>query len=178
VLIRLVVCGLMGGARLAELAWSRRNVGLSGESVEGHWSQRTYPGIVAVHTVVIAGTAVFGGRSRCGWLAVLLLAQPVRVWVLLTLRERWNARAAVPAEMEVATTGPYAYVRHPNYAVVGVELAALPLAFGLPKLALVASLANAALLAVRIPEEEAALAKLPEWSEHFDAKKRFVPGVW
>jgi methyltransferase len=96
----------------------------------------------------------------------------------VTLGRRWNVRAAVPEEMPVATDGPYAYVRHPNYTVVGVELAALPLAFGLPKLALLATVANAALLSARIPEEEAALRRLPGWEEHFAAKKRFIPGVW
>ncbi len=168
----------MGGARLAELAWSRRNMALSGERVEGPWSRRTYPGIVGLHTAVIVGTALFGGRARWGRLALLLAVQPVRVWVLMTLRERWNVRGTVPTEMEVATTGPYAYVRHPNYAVVAVELAALPLAFGMPGLAVVGSLANAALLAARIPEEEAALARLPGWNEHFGSKRRFIPGVW
>ncbi len=176
-IIRLLVCGLMGAARLAELAWSRRNMALIGESVEGAWSRRSYPGIVAVHAAVIGGTALFGGRPRCGWLAPLLAVQPVRAWVLLTLRERWNTRAAVPSEMDVATTGPYAYVRHPNYAVVAVELAALPLAFGLWKLAVAGSVVNAVLLAARIPEEEAELARLPGWREHFGSRKRFIPGV-
>jgi methyltransferase len=150
----------------------------SGELTEGTWSQRTYPGIVAVHAAVIGGTALFGGRARWVWLALLLFAQPVRAWVLLTLRQRWNTRGAVPAEMEVATTGPYAYVRHPNYAVVSIELAALPLAFGLWSIAVAGSLANAALLSARIAEEEAALARLPGWNEHFGPKPRFIPGVW
>jgi methyltransferase len=178
VLIRLLVCGVMGATRLAELAWSRRNIAVSGETTEGHWSQRTYPWIVSVHAAVIGGTALFGGPPRWGWLALLLAVQPVRAWVLVTLRERWNTRAAVPAEMEIATTGPYAYVRHPNYAVVAIELAALPLAFGLWKLALAGSVANAALLWIRIPEEEAALAQLPAWRGHFESKQRFIPGVW
>lgn len=177
-LIRVLVCAAMGGARLAELAWSRRNVALGGAGDEGKWSRRTYPGIVAVHTAVVVGTALFGGRARGLWVTALLVVQPVRAWVLLTLRERWNTRAVVPVRMEVATTGPYAWVRHPNYAVIGVELAALPLAFGLRKLALAATLVNSALLAVRIPEEEARLAELPGWSEHFASKKRFIPGVW
>ncbi|MEX0784801.1 MAG: isoprenylcysteine carboxylmethyltransferase family protein [Dehalococcoidia bacterium] len=177
-LSRLLVCALMGGGRLAELAWSRRNMGASGMATEGPWSRRTYPLIVALHAGVIVGTALFGGQRRRWWLTMLLLAQPLRAWVLLTLGERWNTRAAVPAEMTVATDGPYAFVRHPNYTVIGIELAALPLAFGLPRLALGATVANAAALAARIPEEEAALRKLPGWEDHFAGKKRFIPGVW
>ena len=168
----------MGAARLAELSWSRSNMAASGPTTEGERSRQTYPLMVALHSSAIAGTALFGHRPRWGWLAVLLAAQPIRAWVLTTLGARWNTRAAVPVEMAVATDGPYAYVRHPNYTVVAVELAALPLAFGLPKLAVAASAANAALLAARIPEEEAALARLAGWTEHFADKKRFIPGMW
>lgn len=177
-MIRVLVCGLMGGARLIELAWSRRNLASSGPTSEGRWSRATYPGVVALHVAVIGGTAVFGRRnSRRPWLVLLLAVQPVRAWVLLTLGQRWNTRAAVPATMQVATGGPYRHVRHPNYSVVAVELAALPLAFGLPRLAIAASLANALLLGPRIREEERALDRLPGYRAHFARKPRFIPGV-
>jgi methyltransferase len=177
--MRLLVCAGMGGARVAELVYSRRNVRLSGPTSEGPWSRRTYPFIVAVHTVVIVGTAVRGRRKvSAPWLALLLAVQPLRVWVLVTLGRRWNTRAAVPSEMAVETGGPYAFVRHPNYAIIAVELFALPMAFGLRRLAVVAALANATALAPRIREEEAALRALPGWAEHFSGKKRFVQRVF
>ncbi len=178
-LTRLLVCGYMAGARLAELAYSRRNIGSFDASEEGQWSRRTFPLIVALHTAVIGSTALVGSR-RPKWplLAGLIAAQGVRVWTLLTLGRRWNARAAVPAAMEVATGGPYAYVRHPNYAVVAVELFCLPAAFGLTRAAAAASLANAALLAARIREEEALLSRLPGYQEHFADKPRFLPGLF
>lgn len=166
----------MAAARLGELAWSRRNIAASGPSSEGRWSRRTYPAMVGVHAAVLAVTACRGSRRpRTLPLAVLLAVQPVRVWVLATLGRRWNTRAAVPGAMVVATTGPYRYLRHPNYAVVAVELAALPLAFRLPRLALAATAANASLLALRIPEEEALLGRLPGYQEHFSGLPRFVP---
>jgi methyltransferase len=179
VLIRLFVCGGMAAARLTELRLSRANMNASGSATEGELSRRTYPFIVAVHAIAIGGTLLFGRRRPAWvWLAALLAAQPVRLWVLATLGNRWNARAAVPDEMAVATTGPYAYVRHPNYAVIGVELLALPMAFGLRALALAVTLANSTLLAVRIREEEAALQELPGWLEHFSTRKRFIPGLF
>ena len=49
-------------------------------------------------------------------------------------------------------------MRHPNYPVLAGEIAVLPLAFGAWEIALVFSLANAALLAWRIRVEDAALA--------------------
>ena len=175
-LTRLVICGGMAVARLAELLYSRRNIDRSGPTAEGRWSRRTFPLIVALHTAVILGS-LFSGRDRPNrlWLSLLLAAQPVRLWVLITLRERWNAHAAVPLEMQVETGGPYAYLRHPNYSVIAVELATLPLAFGLPRLALLATVANAALLYVRIREEEALLGRSPGYREHFAAKPRFIP---
>jgi isoprenylcysteine carboxyl methyltransferase (ICMT) family protein YpbQ len=113
----------MAAARLAEISYSRRNITRSGATEEGIWSARTFPLIVAVHTCVIAGTAVFGrGRPRLPWLAL-----------------------------------------------------SLPLAFGLGALALAATATNVVLLAGRIREEEAALFRLPGYSEHFRDKRRFIP---
>ena len=177
-LIRVAVCGLMAVARLIELCHSRRNIRSRGPSNESGLNRRIFPAIVAVHAMVIGGTLLFGrGQPKRFWLLLLLAAQPLRWWVLRTLGDRWNARGAVPESMPIATDGPYALVRHPNYSVVAVELAALPLAFGLDGLAIVASLANGALLAVRIREEEALLFELPGYREHFGAKPRFVPFV-
>ena len=54
--------------------------------------------------------------------------------------------------------GPYRrLLRHPNYAVVCGEVAVVPLALGLPLYALAFSILNAAVLAICIPAENAAL---------------------
>jgi len=178
VLIRALVCGGMAFARILELVHSKRNIEAAGESDEGRWSRRTFPAVAALHAGVIGGTFVFGGRPRWPWLLLLLAAQPLRAWVLLTLGTRWNARAAVPKELSVATDGPYAYVRHPNYTVVLVELATLPLGFGLVRLALAGLAANTLLLAIRIRDEEELLAALPGYEAHFRDKPRFLPGLF
>lgn len=176
-ILRLAVCGAMGALRLIELSWSRRHLG-SAPSTEGRWSRETYPFIILVHTVAILGTAFGGGsKAKGSWLALLFAVQPLRFWSLLTLGERWNTRGAVPDELVVETGGPYRYVRHPNYLVVMVELAALPLAFGRVALAVLVSTVNALLLAVRIQEEERLLARSPEWRAHFGRRRRFIPGV-
>lgn len=177
-LIRLVVCVAMGAARLLELALSKRNIEQNADAKDSPKNQRIYPLIIAVHTATIAGTFIFGRKRSLPWLATLLAVQPLRAWVLLALGKRWNARGAVSPGTEVETSGPYAYLRHPNYAVVIVELLALPMAFRLPKLAVAATVANAALLAVRIREEEAMLMQLQGYAEHFGRKKRFVPGLF
>jgi len=55
--------------------------------------------------------------------------------------------------------GPYRWLRHPNYLIVALEIAVIPLALGLPVLALIFSAANAALLVYRIRIENEALAR-------------------
>jgi methyltransferase len=77
--------------------------------------------------------------------------------------------------MEIVARGPYRWVRHPNYAAVIVELAALPLLGGALGTALVASLLNAVALSRRIPDEERALAASPAWRAQMARKPRFVP---
>lgn len=168
----------MASARLIEMWFSRRNIATQGEAREGVWSKRTFPLVVALHTEVLLGTLLFGRGVRLPWLVLLTLMQPLRLWVLLTLGRRWNARAAVPPDLDIVTDGPYRYVRHPNYSVVVMELLALPLAFELPRLALFAGLANALLLAIRIHDEEALLGQLPGYREHFERLPRFVPRLF
>ena len=63
-----------------------------------------------------------------------------------------SARAAL------VSAGPYRFLSHPNYAVVAGEIAVLPLVLGLPLLAGVFTVLNAAVLAIRIRAENRALA--------------------
>jgi methyltransferase len=111
-------------------------------------------------------------------LALLCAAEPVRIWVLLTLRSRWVCGGAVPVDGAIATGGPYRFVRHPNYAVVLVELVMLPVTFGLRRFAAAVALIALVLFAVRIQQEEELLFRIPEYAEHFRSKKRLIPGVW
>jgi methyltransferase len=177
-LTRALLCSLAATQRLLELRVSHRNVEAYANANEGEWSRRTYPLIVVLHAAVIGGTFLFGRKPRWPLVASFLALQPLRFWALLSLGPRWNARGVVPGDMAVVTGGPYAYVRHPNYAVVAGELFSLPAAFGLVRLALAATLANAALLTLRIREEEALLMAVESYRRHFEGKPRFLPGLF
>lgn len=109
---------------------------------------------------------------------VLALATGLRVWTLRTIGRAWNVRVVVPEAAQVVTTGPYAWIRHPNYLVVVLELAALPLLHGAWVAALGLTVGNALVLARRIATEEAALARLPAWRDAMAHKARLVPGVF
>jgi methyltransferase len=100
-------------------------------------------------------------------------AQGLRWWAVRTLGGRWSTRVIVLPKASPVTGGPYRFLRHPNYLAVIVEMACLPLAWGMWRLAILFTLGNAAILYFRIREEERALG--PEWSRAFEGKGRFVP---
>ena len=89
--------------------------------------------------------------------ALFVALQIARFWVLLTLGRRWTIRIIVVPGAPLVSSGPYRWLAHPNYAVVIGEIAVLPLCLGLAWYAAAFSLVNAALLAIRIRAENAAL---------------------
>ena len=148
--------------RLGELWLARRNTRalMAAGAVEhapGH-----YPLIVLLHTAWLVGLWALAWSSPINtfWLVVFLLLQVLRVWVLATLGPRWTTRIIVQPGAPLVARGPYKWLSHPNYVVVIGEIAVLPLALGLPWYALAFSLANAAVLTIRIRAENAALSEL------------------
>jgi methyltransferase len=123
-----------------------------------------YPLIVALHVAWLVCLVIFGAdRPVDRWLlAIFVLLQVARVWTIASLGRRWTTRViAVPGGPRV-TRGPYRLLRHPNYWIVAAEFLVVPLALGLPMVAVIFFVLNAILLlAVRIKAEEAALA----WAE-------------
>ena len=117
-------------------------------------------------------------RPRWAWGGVLAAASGMRVWSIRSLGEAWNVRAVVPADLEPAVSGPYRYIRHPNYLAVILEFAALPLLAGAWRSAVVLSLANGAVLFDRIREEERLLDRSPAYRRAFDGRARFIPRVF
>ena len=85
--------------------------------------------------------------------------QPLRYWAIFTLGERWNTKILVLPGEKPVRRGPYKYFDHPNYVVVVVEILAFPLIFGAWISALVFTVLNAAVLSVRIREENRALSE-------------------
>src|SRR3546814_4790433 len=77
---------------------------------------------------------------------------------LASLGRFWTTRVITLPGAPLVRRGPYRWFRHPNYLVVTGEILVLPLAFGAWPIAVVFSLANAAILALRVRVEERALA--------------------
>ncbi len=146
--------------RLAELVIARRNTRalLAKGAHEG--APGPYPLIVAVHALWLAGLWWLAPGKPILWplIAVFAMLQLARLWVLATLGERWTTRIIILPGAPLVEGGPFRFVRHPNYLIVILEIAILPLAFGLWQVALIFSLLNAVALTIRIRAEERALA--------------------
>ncbi len=109
---------------------------------------------------------------------VLALAVGLRVWTLRTIGRSWNVRIVVPPADGIVTTGPYAWIRHPNYLAVILEIATLPLLHTAWISCLTLSSINAFVLFHRIRTEEAQLERLEEWRRAMAGRARLVPGLF
>jgi methyltransferase len=145
--------------RLAELAYARRNIRTllargGVESGAGH-----YPLFVGLQGGWLAAMFLLvepNPEPRWLLLAAFALLQGLRVWVIASLGPYWTTRVIVVPGAAPVTDGPYRWLRHPNYLIVALEVPILPLALGLPWVALVFGGLNAALLLYRIRVENRA----------------------
>jgi methyltransferase len=169
----------MGLQRLVELrisARNRRSVGRADQS-----APKTYPLMVAAHVALFAVSAWPRPARRVpravemAALVGLGASAFVRMWVIRTLRSDWNVTAHVRPDIRIETTGPYRYIRHPNYVAVALEFACLPTAVGAAPEAMALSLLNAAVLVPRIRAEERLLDAIPAYRESFSGVPRFFP---
>ena len=162
-----IAVGLVGLQRLLELALSRRNERLLRARGAVERGREHYPLIVVLHALWLLSTLtegiLRGPELSVLWpipLMLFLLVQPLRYWAIFTLGEYWNTRILIVPGTKLVRRGPYRYLKHPNYVVVAVEILTFPLIFGAWITALAFSILNAALLYVRISEENRALAEL------------------
>ena len=155
-----VILALVTLQRLGELILARHNTRglLARGGIEV--GARHYPLIVAVHAAWLVALWIFGRNQQVDLLALALfiMLQGLRVWVLATLGARWTTRIIVLPGEKLIAAGPYRYLSHPNYVVVAGEIAVLPLALHLPVVAVVFTALNAIVLSIRIRAETRALA--------------------
>ena len=154
-----LILALVTLQRVAELPWARANtrrlLAAGGREVStGH-----YPLIVLLHAAWLASLWWLGpGRAvNLPLLGVFALVEVGRLWVLAALGRRWTTRIIVVPGESLIRSGPYRFLNHPNYVVVAAEIALLPLVFGLWEVALVFTILNLIVLAIRVREEARAL---------------------
>lgn len=164
-----VVVALVALERLAELVVSKRNATWSSARGGVETGQGHYPVMVVLHSGLLVAMLVEAYVVRpdvplalaASMLVLVVASQALRWWCIATLGPRWNTRVIIVPGLPPVTGGPYRFFSHPNYVAVVVEGAALPLLHLSWITALVFTVANAALLTVRLRVEDAALATLP-----------------
>jgi methyltransferase len=142
--------------------------------------------MVILHTAVLLGAAVevvflhrpFIPALAAVMFAIFLAANAVRWWVIRTLGNHWNVQIMDSTRLGVISSGPFRYVRHPNYAAVFAEMLSLPLIHTAWITAVAGSLAHIAVLSQRLSTEERVLFANPEYRDAMGHKPRFLPGVF
>lgn len=157
--VAVAILAFVTAERLLELVIARTNTRRllsQGAREHGAWH---YPLIFAVHSAwLIALWLLATGRPVDPfWLALFAMLLIARFWVIATLGPRWTTRIIVLPDAPLVKEGPYRFLNHPNYWVVIGEIAVLPLVFGLPWVALIFTILNGIVLAIRIREENRAL---------------------
>ena len=159
--VYIVILALVTLERLFELWLAGRNTRrLLARGAREH-GRSHYPFIVAVHVLWLAALWWLAPQRAIDgfWLAVFVLLELARIWVLTTLGRRWTTRIIVDPREQLVESGPYRFVNHPNYWVVIGEIAVLPLVFGVWQVSLLFTALNVAVLTVRIREENRALGR-------------------
>jgi methyltransferase len=92
-------------------------------------------------------------------LIVFALAKWIKYWAIATLGRRWSFRVLVLPGCPLITTGPYRFMRHPNYLGVIGELGGMAVMAQAPVAGILSLVVFAALIATRIRVEEQALQR-------------------
>ena len=179
----LILLALLIVERIFELYRARRNAKRAFEHGAIEVGQAHYRVMVVFHTLFIASCAVEATFFQhifapiVAWIALAaeIVAQALRYWAVTTLGDRWNTRIIVSPDRAPVTGGPYRFMRHPNYLAVVIEIAAVPMIGSAMFTAIIFSIGNALILAVRIPAEERAMGG--RYAEVLGSRRRFFPSL-
>ena len=144
--------------RLGELVLARRNTAALLARGAREIGASHYPLMVGLHTAFLVAIAWYGWQAPVAlpWLAAYAVLQGLRVWILASLGPRWTTRIIILDE-PLVVRGPYKFMAHPNYLLVAAELIVIPMVLGLVWVALIFTVLNAAMLALRISVEQRGL---------------------
>ena len=176
----------VGALRLIEMRVSKRHQREMAARGAARVDEPKFRWMVLLHAAVLIGAAVevvVLERPFLPWLAapmfvIFLAANALRWWVIRSLGAHWNVQVVDSTRLGVVTSGPFRYVRHPNYAAVFSELLALPLIHTAWITAIVGAIAHVGVLAQRLSTEERVLFANPDYRAAMSGKPRFLPGLF
>ena len=177
---------LVGIGRLLEMRLSRRNQRRLQEQGVRKIAEPHFPWMVLLHVAVLGGSGIevvalhrpLIPALAIPMLLLFLLANVLRWWVIVTLGTHWNVQVMASSHVGVVTSGPYRWVRHPNYVAVVAELFALPMIHTAWITALVGTAANLEVLRRRLVVEEGVLMSNPVYRVTMGVKPRFLPRLF
>jgi len=154
-----VLLALLTVQRSSELLVSARNTKALIRSGASERARDQYPFMIALHATWLVSLWLLAWSREVGlwWIPLLALLQVGRFWTMRTLGSRWTTRIIIPRDAAPLVSGPYRFVRHPNYLIVAVELPCISLALGLAWHAALFGALNLAMLSWRIREEDRGL---------------------
>ena len=121
------------------------------------WMQIAYPGcFVAIVAEAALRQQPAGARAAAG-VAIFVLAKALKYSAIAALGDRWTFRVLVLPGRPLVTSGPYRWLRHPNYVGVAGELIGAALMAGSPVTGVIAFVAFGGMMLARIRVEERAL---------------------
>src|ERR1700730_7368855 len=181
-----VLLSAVAALGLLELRISRRHQQQLAARGAAKIDEPRFRWMVLLHTAVLIGAALevillkrpFLPLLAAVMFVVFLAANAVRWWVIRTLGDHWNVQVMDSTRLGIITTGPFRFVRHPNYAAVFAEMLALPLIHTAWVTAIAGALAHAAVLAQRLSMEERVLFANPDYRAAMAGKPRFLPGLF
>ena len=186
VYLYLALLGAVGLLRLVELGVSRRNQERMLAQGAVRVPEPHFKWMVVVHTGVLGGAALEVVALHRPFLPVLagtmfvlfLASNLMRFWVVRALGDLWSVQVMDSTRIAVVTTGPFRFVRHPNYTGVILEMISLPLIHTAWITALATSAGYSLALSRRIRAEEDVLMANPEYRRAMGHKPRFLPGLF
>jgi len=182
----LSLLALVGIGRLAELGISRRNQRRLEKQGVRKIPEPHFRWMVLLHggVLVCAGAEVlFLHRPLIPALAVamaavFLLSNFLRWWVIRTLAGHWNVEVMESSRVGVVSSGPYRWVRHPNYVAVVLEIFSLPMIHTAWITAIAGTLGDLEILRRRIKVEDGFLLSNPAYRSAMGGKPRFLPRIF
>jgi methyltransferase len=173
----------VGIGRLAELGISRRNQRQLEKQGIRKIPEPHFRWMVLLHgsVLICAGAEVlFLHRPLIPALAIpmavlFVLSNVLRWWVIRTLAGHWNVEVMESSRVGVVSSGPYRWVRHPNYVGVVIEIFSLPMIHTAWITAIVGTLGYLEILRRRIRVEDGFLMSNPAYRLTMGGKPRFFP---
>jgi methyltransferase len=166
--------------RIYSLRNERRILREGGREVAAPVYRTMLPVYSALFPLCVIEHLALRREPPAAWMASMIIlflaAKGLKLWAVLQLGRNWTMRVLIPADLRIVSSGPYRFIRHPNYVAVLGEVVALPLAGMAWLTGLAGGAAFLALLRWRVRREEAALFEHPDYAGAMGSKRRFLPG--